>query len=145
MAGNFQITDAEWEVMRVVWTLNQATSKDIADILWTKKNWKQATTKTLIGRLVHKGLLNTEKDGNRYQYRAAVNKSEGIKLFETKLLGRVCNKDIGKVIASIMAEATLSHDDITLLEEALQEKKNEAVDEVRCGCVKGQCLCKTVN
>lgn len=48
------ITDSEWEVMRVVWAQNKTTSKDIRDIIENKKNWKPATTKTLIGlSLIH--------------------------------------------------------------------------------------------
>ncbi len=65
-----KITDSEWEVMRVVWTLNEATSNDIIDVLEKKKDWKPATTKTFIGRLVKKGILETKKQGKRYIYSA---------------------------------------------------------------------------
>ena len=139
MEDKSQITDAEWEVMRVVWTLHQATSKDIIEVLHSKKNWKQATAKTLIGRLVQKGLLETEQDGKRYLYTAAVDETESVKMLEQRLFDRICNKEIGKAIANMILDATLSHDDIKLLEETLEIKKNEAMEEVECNCVPGQC------
>ncbi|GGM29575.1 uracil phosphoribosyltransferase [Paraliobacillus quinghaiensis] len=142
MEDKSQITDAEWEVMRVVWTLHQATSKDIIEVLRSKKNWKQATAKTLIGRLVQKGLLETEQDGKRYLYTAAVDETESVKMLEQRLFDRICNKEVGKTIASMISESTLSHNDIELLEETLNRKKSEAVEEVKCNCVPGQCQCK---
>lgn len=142
MEDKSQITDAEWEVMRVVWTLRQATSKDIIDVLHSKKNWKQATAKTLIGRLVQKGLLETEQDGKRYLYTAVVDETESIKMLEQRLFDRICNKEVGKTIASMISESTLSHNDVELLEETLNRKKSEAVEEVKCNCVPGQCQCK---
>lgn len=142
MEDKSQITDAEWEVMRVVWTLRQATSKDIIDVLHSKKNWKQSTAKTLIGRLVQKGLLETEQDGKRYLYTAVVDETESIKMLEQRLFDRICNKEVGKTIASMISESTLSHNDVELLEETLNRKKSEAVEEVKCNCVPGQCQCK---
>ncbi|MER2063419.1 MAG: BlaI/MecI/CopY family transcriptional regulator, partial [Alkalibacterium sp.] len=44
-----QISPSEWEIMRVVWTMHPITSKEINSILEEKKEWKLATTKTLIG------------------------------------------------------------------------------------------------
>ena len=35
-----KITDAEWEVMRVVWALKKVSSKEISDVLKEKKDWK---------------------------------------------------------------------------------------------------------
>ncbi|WP_138418018.1 CopY/TcrY family copper transport repressor [Aquibacillus sediminis] len=142
MEDKFQITDAEWEVMRVVWTLQQATSKDIIEVLQSKKNWKQATAKTLIGRLVQKGMLDTEKDGKRYLYTAAVDENESVKMLQDRLFERICNKEVGKTIATMILESTLSHDDIKLLEKNLEMKKSQAVEEVKCNCVPGQCQCK---
>ena len=49
-----EISDAEWEVMRIVWTLEQAYTSDIIAALKEKKDWSESTIKTLIRRLVNK-------------------------------------------------------------------------------------------
>jgi CopY/TcrY family copper transport repressor len=137
-----EITDSEWEVMRVVWTLKEVTSKEISKVLEEKKGWKPATTKTFIGRLVKKGMLHTEKTGNRFIYTAAVSEEESMKTLKAGLFTHICSRAVGKTIADLIGEATLSHDDIALLEEVLQNKKKDAVDEIACNCVPGQCTCK---
>ena len=63
------ITDTEWEVMRVVWANGRVTSKEVISVLKEKMDWKQATTKTLLGRLVEKGALNTEQEGRKYNFK----------------------------------------------------------------------------
>ncbi|VHF24886.1 CopAB ATPase metal-fist type repressor [Streptococcus pyogenes] len=49
-----RISNAEWEVMRVVWTYGTVKSSDIITILRKKYQWSDSTIKTLIGRLVKK-------------------------------------------------------------------------------------------
>ncbi|WP_028274756.1 CopY/TcrY family copper transport repressor [Atopococcus tabaci] len=135
------ISAAEWEVMRVVWTAEKTTSKEISEVLNEKMKWKPATTKTLIGRLVKKGLLHTEAEGRRYVYSPAVSESESIREASEDLLQHICNKKVGKTLAGMLEEATLSQEDIHMLEELLKEKKKTAPEEIMCDCLPGQCDC----
>lgn len=139
---SLEITDSEWEVMRVVWTRKKATSKEIISVLQDKKDWKPATTKTFIGRLVKKGALNTETVGNKFIYTAAISEEDSLKSLKEGLFNHICNTAVGKTIADLILDATLSHGDITMIEEVLKAKKKDAVDEIVCNCVPGQCHCK---
>lgn len=139
---DFKITDSEWEIMRVVWAQDTVTSKEIRDVLQQKRDWKPATTKTFIGRLVNKGMLHTETDGKKFIYSATVSEREFIKstLYET--FENICNRDVGNIIVDLISKATLSFQDIEKMEKTLEWKKKEAVEEVPCNCVPGQCKCK---
>lgn len=138
---SIKITDAEWEIMRVAWANESVTSREITAILENKKQWKAATIKTLIGRLVDKGALQTIKEGNKFIYSAAVTEEESMDLYTDDVLSRVCNKQSGHVISNMIAEATLSKVDIDMLKKLLEEKENTALDEVPCECAPGQCEC----
>lgn len=140
-AVNLHITEAEWEVMRVVWTNTQVTSKEVISTMEEKLDWKQATTKTLLGRLVEKGALNTEQEGRKYIYSANIEEKEAIRSFTNHIFDRICRKKVGNVIGSIIKDHTLSFDDIQRLEEILEMKKAFAVEEVDCQCAEGQCDC----
>ena len=59
---NTHITDSELEVMRVIWSNDRVTSKKVISVLKEKMDWTQSTTKTILGRLVQKGVLNTEQE-----------------------------------------------------------------------------------
>lgn len=136
------ISDAEWEIMRVVWTNHTVTSKEITEIVKEKMNWKQATIKTLIGRLVEKGMLKTEAIGNKYLYSPSVTEEESLKSKTTDFFEHLCNRKVGTTLAELLSDATLSHSDVQLLEEIIQRKKVEAVDVVQCNCTPGQCDCQ---
>lgn len=138
---NPNITEAEWEVMRVVWANVQVTSKEVISILEAKMNWKQATTKTLLGRLVEKGALSTEQEGKKFIYSAAIPEEETVRHYTSDLFSRICNKNVGHVIGDMIKERTLSFDDIQYLEELLEKKKETAVLEIHCQCMPGQCEC----
>ena len=143
MVTNIQIkiTDAEWEVMRVVWAHGSVTSREIIEILESKMQWKAPTIKTLIGRLVEKGALNTEQEDRKYIYSANIEEKEAVRSFTNDIFDRICRKNVGNVLASIIEDHPLSFDDIQRLEEMLEKKKTVAVEEVDCQCVEGQCDC----
>ena len=51
------ISDAEWDVMKVVWDHGPLTSGDVVKRLADEKDWKPRTVKTLLSRLVQKGAV----------------------------------------------------------------------------------------
>lgn len=138
------ITDAEWEVMRVAWTTKETTSKEVTDILNAKTEWKSTTVKTLLSRLVDKGMLGTKRNGNKFTYFPLVEERKSIEALSDELLTKVCSKKVGKVLESIINDSLLSFDDIDELEALLKEKRKSAVDVVPCNCTPGQCQCHLV-
>ena len=135
------ISEAEWEIMRVVWANETVTSRDVINTLESKMNWKQSTIKTLIGRLVEKEALITKKDGRKFIYSANINEDDTVRSFSEDILGRVCKKQNIKVIQQLVEEAALSQTDIEELMNQLQDKLTNAPVEVTCECVVGQCDC----
>lgn len=78
MAEKMEISPAEWQVMRIAWTLQKVTSSQVIEILQRKKNWKPATVKTLLRRLVQKKALVTTKQGRYFIYQPCVQEQETI-------------------------------------------------------------------
>ncbi len=135
------ISEAEWEIMRVVWANGTVTSREVIDTLENKMNWKQSTIKTLIGRLVEKEALKTTKDGRKFIYSANISEDDTVRSFSEDILARVCKKQNGKVIQQLVEEAALSQTDIEGLMNQLQDKLTNAPVEVPCECAVGQCDC----
>ncbi|GBK61102.1 hypothetical protein PbDSM24746_11060 [Paenibacillus macerans] len=52
-----RISEAEWEVMKVFWQSSPASANDVIEALSDDKDWKPATVKTLINRLLKKKAL----------------------------------------------------------------------------------------
>ena len=139
---DFKITDSEWEVMRVVWANEKITSKEIIDVLQQKIDWGTATIKTFIGRLVKKGMIETEKQGNKFIYSPKIKERDFIASTLDDIFNNICNKDVGNTIVDLIEKSILSIDDIKNIEKVLEMKKEHAVDEVPCNCSPGQCHCQ---
>lgn len=135
------ISEAEWEIMRVVWANEAVTSREVIDILESKMDWKESTIKTLIGRLVEKNALETTKEGRKFIYTAKISEEDTVKNYSEDILARVCNKDNGNVVRNLIEDASLSRTDIEELIVLLQEKANTAPEEINCTCAIGQCDC----
>ena len=135
------ITDAEWEIMRVVWTKEETTSNEIIDVLQGKTDWKPSTVKTLLSRLVTKHYLKTRKEGKQFIYHALVEESKAVKQVSEELFDKICHKKIGSLLIDVMGEKELSLSDIEIMEKILADKKKTAPETVACNCLPGQCNC----
>ncbi|MHC5216786.1 CopY/TcrY family copper transport repressor [Enterococcus sp. LJL128] len=139
-----KITDAEWEVMRVVWAQQETTSNEVYTILNEKMQWKKNTVKTLLSRLSEKGLLATKPLGNKFIYYALVEERRSLADLSDELLAKICSKKVGEVAGLLLQKSTLSFSDIEQLEKLLAQKKKEAVASVPCNCIPGQCQCHLI-
>lgn len=137
-----QITDSEWEVMRVLWAQENCSSQEIIQILQQKTNWQPTTIKTLLSRLVKKELVTTQKNGRAYIYRPLVTGKDSWQEASNLLYQHTCARKMGERIALLIQNSTLSVSDIKHLKKTLSQKEKEAILEVPCDCIPGQCRCE---
>jgi BlaI family penicillinase repressor len=117
------ISEAEWEVMKVVWAKSTCTSSQIIDVLDENKDWNPKTIKTLINRLVNKNILGFKKDGRRYLYYSLIEQSECIRAENQSFLSRVYDGAIKSMLVNFIKENDLSNEDIDDLKNILNERK----------------------
>ncbi len=70
------ILDTEWDLLEALWAHERATAREVADAVREQRGWANSTVKTLLDRMVDKGLVLARRVGNVWEYRAAVAKSE---------------------------------------------------------------------
>ncbi|WEG72604.1 CopY/TcrY family copper transport repressor [Vagococcus intermedius] len=136
-----KISEAEWEVMRVIWAKGKTTSPEIISILSTSMDWKPATIKTLLSRLVKKQILLTELEGNKFIYQPLVSEEQTMRSATEQLFSKICAKKVGKTIAELIEEADLTQTDLALILTAVDKKEKTAVKTIACNCIPGQCDC----
>ena len=69
MNNQSNITDAEWQIMRMIWAGNETKSADIIAYLGKSKGWSPTTIKTLLARLVKKNVISFNlQDRTRLYY-----------------------------------------------------------------------------
>lgn len=133
------ISDAEWRVMRIVWTLKQADSRTIISLLEEQHDWKAPTIKTLIGRLVKKGALATTKQGRQFIYTPLIDEQAAMDTALITELNQMCAMHRGTALVHVVDQLDLSHDDVQTLIDHLQQKLSTAPASVPCDCLPDDC------
>jgi BlaI family penicillinase repressor len=123
------ISDAEWEVMNVLWAQSPMMANDVVDRLAGRKGWSPRTVKTLLNRLVGKGALEFEARGNRYLYRPAVSRDQCVRAESRSFLSRVFGGSAGPMLVQFVSQADLTPDEIAELQRVLKQKGARARKE----------------
>ncbi|VGQ28696.1 CopAB ATPase metal-fist type repressor [Streptococcus pyogenes] len=137
-----RISNAEWEVMRVVWTYGTVKSSDIIMILGKGRKWSDSTIKTLIGRLVKKNLLTSYREGRAYIYQALLDETLLQKEALATVLDGICQRQHTRLLLERLYDLPMTLEEIEAFQELLEIKKESAVLEVPCDCLPGQCHCQ---
>ncbi len=117
-----KISDAEWEVMKVLWERAPQSANEIVEAL-AARQWSPATVRTLITRLVQKGALSFEKAGREYLYLPVVTREEGIRQERRSFLRRVYDGAVEPMLAGLLDEEDLSAEELEALHRLLDEKR----------------------
>lgn len=132
------ISDSEWEIMRIIWTIEPVSSTKIIQELQAKKDWSESTIKTLLRRLVNKNLLSTTKEGRHFVYSAKVNQAQVMTEAAQELLDRMCNMHKGEVILQLLADSPISKNDLAKMKQIIDQKEKTAPEMVPCNCLPGK-------
>ena len=117
-----QISEAEFEVMKIVWKHTPISTNDITDRLLRTTSWSPKTIQTLIKRLVIKEALTYEKQGRVFVYTPLVKENEYIDQKSTSFLKRYYDGDITAMLSSYIENDRLSETDIDHLRSLLSRK-----------------------
>ena len=130
-----QISDAEWQVMKIIWMQGEQTSTDLIRVLAERFDWSKSTIQTLLARLVEKQCLTRKKEGKSFVYSALLTLDQSRDLLVQDIKDKVCSRRIKNLLADLITECDFTQADLEDLEAVISEKKSNAVTEVRCNCM----------
>jgi len=112
-----KISDSELEVMRVLWQAGDALPvTEIRETLQRSRGWEATTVKTLISRLVTKGVLKQEKRGVFY-YSPLISEAEYNDWATHDLISRVYHGSARDLVAALVRSDGLTQSDIDELRD----------------------------
>ena len=129
MADLPSISDAEWEVMNVLWDESPLMANDVVARLQGRKGWSPRTVKTLLNRLTGKRALEFEAQGKRYLYRPAVAREQCVRSESRSFLSRVFGGAPGPMLVQFVSQADLTPEEIAELQRVLAQKGKQARKE----------------
>lgn len=118
-----RISSAELSVMEVLWAEAPLTAADVTQRIAPGHGWSDRTVKTMLGRLLAKGVLGHEEDGRRYLYRPLVARPDYVAGESGRLIERLFGGRTVPLVAHLAESGRLSAADIVELEALVQALK----------------------
>ncbi len=120
-----QISEAEFEVMKIVWKYAPISTNEITEKLLKTTAWSPKTIQTLIKRLVTKGALSYEKQSRMFVYTPLVKEQEYIGQESNSFLKRYYNGDITAMLSAYIENDRLSESEIDHLRSLLSDRSKK--------------------
>jgi BlaI family penicillinase repressor len=118
-----KISEAEWEVMSIVWQKAPVAASDVVELLEAKRGWRSRTVRTLLDRLVKKRALRFEVEGKRYLYSPRAKMEQCVRSESQSFLQRVFGGEPASMLIHLVKTTKLSPEDIAELKRILSEKE----------------------
>jgi BlaI family transcriptional regulator, penicillinase repressor len=122
MAKSVKISESEWRVCKVLWHKSPLTGNEIVEQLGDSSNWSPRTIKTMLNRLIKKGVLGYKGIGREYHYFPRISEDECVASHTQSFVDRVFGGEAGAMVAAFIKQQRLSKRDIAELKAILEEK-----------------------
>jgi BlaI family penicillinase repressor len=120
-----ELSKAEYDILRVLWKKGQQTVREVHDQLQGVHGWAYTTTKTMMDRMVTKGLLNRETFHGIYLYQPLITRPVGLARLVQFFADRVLEMDASSVVAMFAQSKAITPDEIQELERLLEEQQDK--------------------
>ena len=114
-----QISEAEYEVMKVIWSKAPINTNEVTDSLLQATDWSPKTIQTLLKRLVQKGAITYEKKSRVFVYTPLVVKEDYLNQESEHFLTRFFNGNLTSLVASYMKDERISQEELEELRSLL--------------------------
>lgn len=118
-----ELTPAEWTIIKAVWRKEPCTAPDIQQALQKQTAWAYSTVRTLMDRMVAKGLLAAQKARHPTLYRSAVTKAQAQRSELLYALKNAFNGALTPMVQCLLDTSELSGQELAELEAMIKEKR----------------------
>ena len=119
-----QVSDAEFEVMDVIWKYAPISTNDITDRL-KHKDWSPKTIYTMLSRLEKKGVIVHEKESRVFVYTPRVKKEDYLAAESRTLADRFFDGAMKQMVVSFLDQKDLTQEDLDELQSILDKKRRK--------------------
>ena len=116
-----RVSDAEWEVMSVLWRESPLTSSEVVDRVAARKGWRSRTIRTLLDRLVDKGAVDLSRDQRPRLYKPILNQEECVSQQSRSFLDRVFGGEPASMLLHMVKHDQLTPAEVEKLKKILSK------------------------
>ena len=119
-----QLTGAEWQIIKAVWKAEPCAAPAIQEALQRRTGWSYSTVKTLMDRMVTKGLLRTKRVRNIILYSAAITKKQAQRGEILRTVKRAFDGALAPMMQFLL-ENNVSKKQLDEIEKLIKSKKQK--------------------
>ena len=112
-----ELTEAEWEIMQVVWEQEPCAAGTVQEALAATRDWCYATVKLTMDRMVAKGFLQIERIRNLQLFHSCISEVEARRGELRKMLARAFGGTLTPMLKFLIEHEGLSKEDAAELRE----------------------------
>ena len=120
-----KISEAEYEVMKIVWQYAPINTNEITEHLTRTTDWSPKTIQTLIKRLVNKGVLTYEKQSRVFVYTPLFSQKDYVGQDSHSFLDRFYNGSMTSMLTAFLDSDQLTDTEIDTLQTLLSQNSKK--------------------
>nr|WP_308624081.1 BlaI/MecI/CopY family transcriptional regulator [uncultured Eisenbergiella sp.] len=120
-----QISEAEFQVMKIVWEHAPVSTNQVTESLTRTTKWSPKTIQTMLKRLVQKKALTYEKEGRVFIYTSLFGQEEYVNQESRHFLQRFFNGSMTSMLASFLDTETLTRQDLEELKDLISARTSD--------------------
>ena len=118
-----ELTEAEWTVIKAIWATEPCTATAIQERLHQQTQWSYSTVRTIMDRMVVKGLLKSEKAGKVTLFQSTVTQEQAQRGELLYALKHAFNGALTPMVQCLLNSENISAKDLAELEAMIETKK----------------------
>ena len=120
-----ELTEAEWEIMKVVWRKQPCTAGTVQEMLVKSRDWAYSTVKTTMDRMAEKGFLAIERIRNLQLFNSCISEVDAKRGEFRKMLKRAFDGALTPMMQFLIEHEGLSKEEASQLRKLVSKVKNK--------------------
>lgn len=123
-----KLTQAEWQIMKVLWKKHPATAREVMAQLPKGVSWAYTTVKTMLARLAEKNVVDESKSGNTSIYEPLLSQRKARLIAFRSMLDQAFDGATDPLLHFLLEEKQFSAKQKKELARILNEESDMAAD-----------------
>jgi len=120
-----ELTEAEWEIMKILWEKEPCSAGTVQETLAKSRNWAYSTVKTTMDRMVEKGFLKIERIRNLQLFRCCISQVDAKRGEFRKMLKRAFDGALTPMMQFLIEHEGLSKEQASQLRRLVNKTKTK--------------------
>ena len=120
-----ELTEAEWEIMKVIWDKEPCAAGTVQEALTKERNRAYSTIKTTMDRMAEKGLLEIEKIRNLQLFKSCISEIDAKRGEFRKMLARAFNGALTPMMQFLIEHEGISKIEASQLRNLVNSAKKQ--------------------